>query len=328
MRWERIEQRARWRRRLRLILLLALTLVLTTLLAAVLLAGKTAIDPTYSPPLFSRSTVTGGIVSPAQGHELVSSSGHQPKNPAVFVKLLTGRELDYPAEANLDVHDLAQQRLLPTWILRRVGGHSPHKGLATVATPVPIRSNNESLTLSAVLRDPLASGTYLVELTLTAEGSVVGRLKSKAFYAIGSSCCRLYATPSYSASLPTGWKLKDDFIKAPGHRHVTELVSTSRMTILIDTTSHEHGDPRKDQRVLENLLEQGTERYARVALRRFSADNAPVEEWSYWSGHDIYTNELFYRGHNGFAILGRSSLGHFREVRDICRIVMASLRSK
>lgn len=199
----------------------------------------------------------------------------------------------------------------------------------TIGPALRIKTDSETHTLRSWVPLPSQSGRYLVELKLEKTPfEVIGSVQSNSFHVIGKRCCRTYETPSYIARIPRGWHLREDYAPASAHRYVSRAMGPGNMELLIDTTLNDHGNPIDDQRELESLLAQGTERYRRLDIRQLEVDGRSLVEWSYQSGRDLYANELFYRGENGYAILGTSSSDHFREIRDVCRRVARLLQDR
>lgn len=327
VRWEQVQRRMRRRRLMTFWSLILLALVLTVLLAGGLLAGRTALDPTFSPPIFSRSAVSGTINEPETGRELV---------PARSVSGLPGAEaagnkgeLGYVATAKVQLTDLEGSRVRARWGLREAGAEAPRSiGDLVLSRGMTITTANDTKTLRAWIPLPRRSGRYVIELRLIAAGGSVGQLRSQPFNALGRRCCRRYKTPTYVAAIPAGWKLRSHYQLASPKRYVSRLNGPNGMAISIDTTLGEQGNALNSQRELESLLSQGSERYRRLSVRQLTAQGAQLVEWSYRSGSKLYANELFYRGNNGYAVLGSSSPEHFREVRDISRRIAHLLEDR
>jgi hypothetical protein len=328
VRWKQVERRLRRRRLWTFWSLVLLAIGLTILLAGGLLAGRTALDPTFSPPIFSRPTVSGSLGEPVGGRELVPAS-RMASLPGAEEAERQG-ELGYVATAKVRFTDLGETAVLPQWVLRRAGSKGRRPVLSwTLGDPVVPDANSDVRTLRAWVPLPPRSGRHVMELQLTqGVGETVGRLRSRPFNAVGRVCCRQYETPTYVAAIPLGWDLRSDYILASEDRYVTRLAGPGDMEIAIDTTLDEQGDPRDSQRELESILSQGSESYKRHDVRVFEVHGAPLVEWSYRSGQDLYVNDLFYRGENGYAVLGSSSRSHFRELRDISRRIARLLRDR
>jgi hypothetical protein len=301
---------------------------LTIALAALLLAGRTALDPTFSPPIFSRSNISGSVSEPRAGRELV---------PAARVPRLAGISsssnhvrLGYVAAAKVRFVDLAGTTLRPYWVLRRAGSKDRRVPVSgTFGEPIIPAASSETRNLRGWIPLPPLSGRYFIELRLVEDiGEVPGHLRSRPFVALGRRCCHRYKAPSYVAALPLGWHLRSPYFLASPHRYVTRFTGPAGMELVIDTTLNVNGDPLDSQQELESILSQGSERYKRLSVRTFEVQHEPVVEWSYRSGQDFYANELFFRGQDGYAILGSSSLAHFREVRDLCRRLARLLRNR
>jgi hypothetical protein len=303
--------------------LVLLAIALTILLAGGLLAGRTAYDPTFSPPIFSRSAVSGDIKEPKMGRELVPAKS-VPNLPGTDGA--EGQELGYITTAKIRFADLEGWPVRATWDLRRLSVKKQRSRSSELSTTAVAPSSSGTQTLRAWIPAPSRSGRYVVELRLSNSGEALGRFHSEPFSAVGENCCHQYETATYLAAIPTGWKLRSDYVLASPHRYVSRLKGPKGMQVVIDTTLRERGDPLDDQRVLESLLAQGSERYQRLSVQRLTVRGSRLIEWSYRSGKDLYANELFYRGIDGYAILGSSSPSHFREVRDFVRRMAQSLR--
>lgn len=323
VRWEHVQRRVRRRRLFAFLGLVLLAIGLTILLAGGLLAGRTALDPTFSPPIFSRSSVSGHIAEPKKGRELVPAKRAM-GIPGVEAAR-SSNELGYIVTARVRLTDLQESRGQALWSLRSRKGEERLSRSVLVHAPAP-NSNSEARTLRAWIPMPSRSGHYVVELRLGYGGEATERFRSQPFNAMGKSCCRQYNTPSYTVAVPTGWHLHSDYVLASAHRYVSRLDGPEGMAVVIDTTLHEQGDPLDDQRVLESVLAQGSERYRRLGIRKMKVHGGSLVEWSYRSGKNLYANELFYRGADGYAVLGSSVDAHYREVRDIVRRIARGLR--
>jgi hypothetical protein len=239
-----------------------------------------------------------------------------------------GQKLGYIASAKIRFTDLEGWPVRATWDLRRINVKKQPSRSSELSTTAAALSSSDTQTLRAWIPAPSRSGRYVVELRLSNSGEVLGRFHSEPFSAVGKNCCHRYETATYVAAIPVGWHLRSDYVLASPHRYVSRLEGPKGMQIVIDTTLQERGDPLDDQNVLESLLAQGSERYQRLSVQKLKARGSPLVEWSYRSGKDLYANELFYRGIDGYVILGSSPHSHFREVRDFVRRMAHSLRDR
>jgi hypothetical protein len=324
VRWDHVERRVRRKQRRSMLMLIGLALGLTILLATILFIGKTAVDPTFSPPIFSRDAVSGAIPTPRLGRDLVARNGQDigPQNGGAHASAVEG--LGYVLTATVKLTNLENNVLVPRWHLRQSGAPASTETIS--GNSFLPRTESDTVRVRTWVPAPQRTGRYVAELDLLSQtGGTAGRLKSDAFSVVGLDWGKAYATPSYAARLPRGWRLESDYELASPERYVSRAIGPYGMSVVIDTTLHTHGRPIDDERSLENLLSQSGERYRRIALNHFTTHGDAVIEWSYWSGQHIYTDELFYRGANGYGVLGESSAKHFRETRDFARAIVRSI---
>lgn len=323
IRWDRVDSIVR---RKRLLILIGVVLAAAALtLAAVLVAfaGKSAIDPSFTPPILSNTSASLDIQEPRMGWELVRGGS-------------TGGR-GYVARAVLDVEGLKGDALVPQWSIRPAGRpivESSGTISAAESAPVTPDSNSDHLTLRQWVPTPPRAGRYVSELRLTTfDGRVLVASRSEPFFVVGTNCCRRYETPAYVAPIPRGWDLAENFELNPGDRHVTLAIGPYDNSLVIDTSVIDPENVGKTavpfQEELERGLEESEQGYSRISKRVFRApDGEPVVEWSYRLEGDVLTDILFFRGPSGFAILGRSGESHFHETRDLTRFVAHSLEAK
>jgi hypothetical protein len=295
---------------------------LTVVAVLIAFAGKSAIDPSFTPPILSNTSASLDIQEPKMGWELVGGPGD-------------GR--GYLTEAVLDVEGLKDDVLVPHWSIRAVGASvvdSPGTMSAVDSAPITPSSNSDHLALRQWVPSPTRVGRYVSELRLTTlDGRVLATGKSEPFFVIGTNCCRRYETSAYAAPLPNGWNLAEDFEPNPGDRHVTLALGPYDNSLVIDTSVTDPENVGKTALPFQEELEQGLEEsekgYDRISKRLSRApDGELVVEWSYRLEGDVFTDILFFRGPSGFAILGRSGAPHFHETRDLTRYVARALEAK
>jgi hypothetical protein len=205
----------------------------------------------------------------------------------------------------------------------------------TISDRVEVASDREpNPTLEEWISAPKHSGRYVFRLKLTTpDGRVIAEDSSCPFFALGEDCCGRYETPTYVAQLPRGWHLRENYKRNPGDRHVTLGIGPYSNSIDIDTSVIDPENIGKSalpfQTKLEQLLATNGTGYHRIRRHIFrAADGELVVEWSYKLEGDVLTDTLFFRGPSGFAVLGCSDETHFRETRDLTRLIARSVKAK
>lgn len=323
IRWDRVDSMAR-RKRVLIVLALALASVgLTVVVVVVAFAGKTAIDPSFSSPILSGTSASLDIEEPARGRALVEGGGDAGAR-------------GYLIKAELEVAGLRGDALIPIWSIRALGDTARAAAGGSVSTGEPVipDSNADDLALRQWVPMPASMGRYVAEVRLTTvDGRTVAEDRSAPFFVIGRDCCRRYETDLYIAPLPTGWPLGEDFEPQAEERYVTLAVGPFDNSLAIDTSVIDPENIGKSALPFQEEQEQGFvesgQGYSRIGKRTFrAADGEWVVEWSYELGGGVLTNIIFFRGPSAFAVLGRSGNRHFRETRDLTRLVARSLRAK
>jgi hypothetical protein len=120
--------------------------------------------------------------------------------------------------------------------------------------------------------------------------------------------------------------LEENYEPNPGSRYVTLAKGPYENDLVIDTSPHQRGSALDKANELEGLLANSDEGYKRLDRNLHHFDHRLVVEWSYEVEGDAFTDIIFYRGPNGYAVLGRSDRAHFRETRDLTRAVARSVR--
>jgi hypothetical protein len=317
VRWERVASRMRRRAIAAAIGLALIGLVLTLLLSLGILAGKSAIDPTFRPPLLSQASGSVEIAKRRLGWGLLESAP------------------GYLMQANLELDGMKGQHLITVWKIREIDKRGLDDTRRSVAVSrirrVTPRSNAERLAIEQLVPRPQRTGVYRVQILLRSAGSdVLDQDRTPPIYVMGSDCCHLYRTPMYTALLPKGWNFEEDFHPEPEDRFVTLLRGDHKNALVIDTSPLDPenigGNPLKKARELRMLLAKNGLGYKFLDWRRYKDGGSLGVEWSYMIEGDAATDTFFYRGDNGFAVLGRGDPSHFREMRDLTRLVAGSIR--
>lgn len=325
VRWDRVDLLARKRALRASISLVAIAIALIAILSIGAIAGKTALDPSFSPPILSRASASIEINRPRLGWGLVPPrpihGGAQSSNAQGTMSA------GYLVHASLDFEGVGEEALFASWQLRRVNASASAVSVdgsrTERVTPV---SGNGIKRLRQWLPMPRNTGRYVVEVDLRSPGgSTIASARSVSFYVLGRGCCMAYETPTYTARLPKRWFLQEDYASQPGSRYVTLARGPYDNSLVIDTTPHESGDALDSANELERLLTTNGIGYRRLSRRLYHLDKRLVVEWSYELEGDAFTDILFYRGSDGFAVLGRSNQDHFRETRDLTRLVARSV---
>jgi hypothetical protein len=298
------------------LILVGIALVLLVSLGA--FAGKRAIDPTYRPPLLSSASGNVDLYEPGLGWALYESS--------------VGGSSGYLMRADLELHGLKGTKLVADWTVQGVEKQSDLRRLAVEGQGrliVP-RSNSESRMVEQWIPRPPHTGLYQVHLVLrSVEGRAMDDDWTRTIYVVGRDCCRGYRTPMYASLLPKGWHLDEDFTPNREQRFVTLARGPAENSLDIDTSlidpENKGGNPLEKAQELEEIVAQNGTGYQRLSWRRYPSRGALTVEWSYRLEGDAFTDIFFYRGRSGFAVLGRSAPKHFRETRDLTRLVARSV---
>jgi hypothetical protein len=281
-------------------------------------AGKKAIDPSYRAPLLSDASVSTDLHEPNLGWALFEGGG--------------AGSIGYLIRADLRLQSLRGTKLVVAWDLRRVGRAGPRgrpivRGRTQLTAP---HSDDESRELQQWIPRPRHTGLYQVHLVVRSTNGEVGDDdRVGPIYVIGEDCCKRYRTPMYTSLLPRGWRLDEDFTPNAEERFVTLAIGPAENSIDIDTSTIDPenvgGNPVEKARELEHIVARNGIGYRRLAWRRYQQRGSLTIEWSYRLEGDAFTDIFFYRGRNGFAVLGRSSPRHFRETRDLAQMVAKSV---
>jgi hypothetical protein len=327
VRWDRVTRRARRRRRVALIVLVLAGLLLTVVVATSLLAGKTAIDPSYSPPLLSRGDSSVDFDEPAFGHGLTPLSKFQPGS-RLFERSgdrAGSGALGYVFKVSLS-GDVDEGDVLSTrWRIRHRDDPEALP-LAMVPRTEPLTEGEGGDEVFKVwIEEPPRSGQFVVDFSLMSPDGVVASDTSSPLHVVTRGLLHRYTTPTYAAGVPRGWHVDSDYDPEPGHRFVTRLEGPHGMSVLVDTTPEVNGDPADSAANLEALLEDGEEPYRRLSFARRDF-GGPAFEWSFELGDHLSTDIFFYRGGDGYAVLAESPESRFREARLVARAVVRSLR--
>jgi hypothetical protein len=297
--WDRVHAIARRRSLVTLCGLIALALLLTGILVITTVAGKSALDSSFSPPILSHASVSMTIGQPRVGRGLTHFT--QSAGIASTSSDVAPSELGYSLKADLEVEGLKDEPLTARWRLVRPG---ESLGPAWNERTIP-SSNDDEETLRKWVPRPRNSGTYVVAVSLQGRnGEKIASTESSPFYVVGEDCCSVYRTQSYTAVLPDGWTLEENYEPNPGSRYVTLARGPYENALVIDTSPHQHGSALYKANELEGLLASSDEGYQRIDRNLHRVDHRLVVEWSYEVEGDAFTDILFYRGPNGYAVLG------------------------
>jgi len=322
IRWERVGLIARRKRLLVMVAIGLAGIALTVFTIAVAFVSKSAIDPSFSPPILSRTSASIQVKDPRMGRAMVGGPG---------------TSHGYRVGASVDLDGLKNDALLPHWSLKAADAPALDVGKKTVVidgAEVSPDHESEHTALRQWIPVPVQSGRYLLHLKLTTvDGRVVAEDTGTPFFVLGQNCCKRYETPTYVARLPRGWHLRENYDLNRGDRHVTLAIGPYNNSIDIDTSVIDPENVGKTalpfQAKLEKSLVENGVGYRRISKHVFHAsDGEPIVEWSYRLEGDVFTDILFFRGPSGFAVLGRSGESHFRETRDLARLIARSVEAK
>lgn len=333
VRLDRVARKARRRMALGLLLAALVGAAAVAVVSAGLLAGKAAVDPTYHPPLVrsersAKLSVGFGEPHAARGHARLrdflatanqSREGYDAAQLSsegfvfdVRVELVGYR--DAVATVGWSVLDSRTRRRLAISLHPDTGAIRP-------------RANDEVKRLSVWVPYPARAGKFVVRFRLTdAEGHLIRERTSAPFIALRKDFFRPYATPTYRARIPVGWKITQDYDPAPGGRFVTVARGPKGELLDIDTTPRWKGVLARSARKLEAIV--GTQvGYRRLVFQPESLGTGDAFEWSFRLRRDpVYKTDIFLRrGGDGFAILTVGRRGQYSELRALARSVARSI---
>jgi hypothetical protein len=334
VRWDRVARRTRRRRWFVRAGLVLAGFALAVIVATGFIAGKSALDPSYMPPLVSRSDVSAEFKEPSFGHGLTPLAKFDADRASYEASLLEDKEgdldghtLGYVFKVSIDGLGQAGDPLKPRWRIRRRGSA---EALPLSVLPgleeIGVLQNGPSVTYTAWVQEPARAGQFVVDFSLHSPDGVLASDSSSPIHVVTKGLLVPYSAPSYTAGLPRGWHIASDYEHESPHRFVTRMEGPEGMSVLIDTTRGVSGDPADSARNLEDLLANGREEYRRIDFSRH-VFGGPAFEWSFEVGDHASTDIFFYRGHDGFAVLAESPAERFRESRQIARSVARSLKA-
>jgi hypothetical protein len=328
IRWERVARKARRRRWIVLAALVSISASLSLLVATGFIAGKSALDPSYTPPLVSKGHISATFDEPAFGHGLTRLSHYRAASaPGQATTQSLVRDLGYVFTVSLGGGDLDHgHRLIPRWRIRR-------RGTSTVLplAAIPSRAGSHGRgagdedSYVAWIEEPAHAGQFVVDFSLMSQGEAVVSQTSAPFHVVTRDLLIPYRAPTYKAGVPRGWRSTSDYAHASPHRFVTKLQGPHGMSILIDTTLDQSGDPAESARYMAQRFEDVEEDYKPLSLGRRSL-GGPAFEWSFELGSQVSTDIFFYRGKDGYAVLAEGPATHFREARLVARDIVRSLK--
>lgn len=323
VRWERVERKTRLRKWSILVAFAFVGLALTVLVATTFLAGKSAFDPSFSPPLISSSDLSAEFHEPAYGHGLVplSKFHSDERESAERMEGLENGDLGYVFEVSLSGDVKADESLLPRWRIRH-RGDSEGLPLTLISG---VRGAGDDRLYDVWVERPPRSGQFVVDFSLVARHRVVLSEVSSPLHVVTRGFLHRYRTKTYSGGIPEGWRVDSDYKPEPGHRFVTRLEGPHGMSVLVDTTPNVTGDPADSAISLEDLLRNGEERYKRLSFARRSF-GGPAFEWCFVLGDHLSTDIFFYREGDGYAVLAESPEARFREARLVARTVARTIQ--
>jgi hypothetical protein len=330
VRWDRIARKTRWRRWVALLAAVLAVLALTLVVATGLLAGKSAIDPSFSPPLVSHTDLAADFEEPAFGHGLVPLSKFEQVASRVegigggvapgalgyvFKVALTGGELD-PSEP-----------LRTRWRIRHRGNTEALPLAMVSSTAAEGEDANGDELYEVWVEEPPRAGQFVVDFSLMSPAGPAVSGTSAPLHVVTHGLLHRYVAGAYVAGVPEGWHVDSNYEPEPGHRFVTRLEGPHGMSVLIDTTPGAKGDPADSAATVESQLGHNGEPYKRLEFARRDF-GGPAFEWCFELGDQASTDIFFFRGGDGYAVLAESPESRFREARLVARAVARSLRDR
>lgn len=330
VRWNRVARKSRWRRRAIILALALAGFVVTIVLTTSALVGKTALDPSFTPPVFSGGGSSVEFHNPGRGRGLVPRFKYASQAPSLLgsIDQTGGGSLGYVFVVTAKVHEREGESLEPRWRIRRRGSGEvlslPVSPGVEKFTPA---SADDSMAFHAWIGSPKEAGEYVVDFSLWSHGGViVSKATSSPFHVISGDYFVPYRTPTYAATLPRNWKVVADYKSVPGKRFVTEANGPDGMHLLIDTTPNSRGDPKRSAMQVERETSPG-EGYKRLIFE-YKNLGGRTFEWSFELASSFSTDIFFYRGDDGFAVLTKSPPERFREARRVAREVARTLKGR
>jgi hypothetical protein len=130
-----------------------------------------------------------------------------------------------------------------------------------------------------------------------------------------------YVAPTYEADLPTGWRQVQDYeSQGSGTFYRTKLQKGS-MSVLIDTTPDSSGDPRDTAA----RQESGDPSYRRLRWRYIQLGPETAFDWAFALNGERREDILFFRGGDGYGVLGAGPPSRYREILAVTRRVAESV---
>jgi hypothetical protein len=133
-----------------------------------------------------------------------------------------------------------------------------------------------------------------------------------------------YTAPTYTARLPKGWSIKEDYADKNGFWRTKR--SHGSMSILIDVTPGWHRDPKNDSAVVQARNYRPGYRLLRWRWTGFNGMRA--FDWGFAQEGTYRDDLLFTTGGNGYGVLGEGPPARYRETVAITRAVAESLRPR
>jgi hypothetical protein len=310
--------------------LLAAAVGATVVLAGGLLAGKSAVDPSFSPPFFSTeasSTVRFGQAEVVRGgHTTLGDYLRSVGQDDIGLSHGDLAEEGLVFRARLQVVGHRRDKQTIVWSLRHARTGRPLDVPTYAATSV-IRptTDDETRTVKVWIGTPRRTGRYVVDFELhNARGRVVEHSKSEPFTVLANDFFVPYRSPSYRARLPRGWKFVSRYTPTSG-RFVTKVEGPRDVSVLIDTTRNVVGDPADSAKKLHDFS-KGQPDYRLLKLQPAILGPNKVYEWSFEEHGRLKTDIFFYEGGDGFAVLAEGPRGRFAQLRAVAREVASSVR--
>jgi hypothetical protein len=133
-----------------------------------------------------------------------------------------------------------------------------------------------------------------------------------------------YVAPTYEADLPAGWQRVQDYETEGGGAYYRTKLQKGNMSVLVDTTPNSSGDPR------DTALHQESSdpSYQRLRWNYIDLGSDTAFDWAFSLNGERREDILFFRGGDGFGVLGAAPPSRYRQMLSVTRRVAESVTTR
>jgi serine/threonine protein kinase len=144
---------------------------------------------------------------------------------------------------------------------------------------------------------------------------------------------KAYATDSYTAEVPRGWRFNEDYVlqdSTSGRERRTTELRRGSAEIIIDTTLDSPGGQGDAKKTARNSHSgrAGEIGYDLIELEPLTVGDHDAYNWIYSADGKYTTVIYFFDGEHGYGIVGTATPGKFDQVRELTERVAASVASR